>query len=575
MVANMADPSCVAARLSDVVMRRAGQGSQLGRYPFHPHRLGNVAGRVEVRSCVVDGSFNRAFAMHGVNGMKLTDSVAFDIAGHAFFMEDGIEVGNTITGNLALRVKPQYSMLSTDTVPAGFWITNANNTVSRNAAADVVAGVGYWVEPQLGAFVQADAPDPGPAPVAGFADNSAHAVDQYGARVLLGDAPRGSSLTRFSAYGCAVSAFMGVRMGVVRLENFNLMAGVTAALEVIEALPGGGVFGGLFAAPADSVGIVVPGYLDGWVVDGATFTGAGSALSVCDHCGWVNSMTQGVAVTHLTHLTFAPGMSRLLWAPFRHAILRDADGSLGAGVADLVAAAKHLSCPPATGLADTLACPAAAGIAVFGAADCGLRGKDAHIAPVADTSRATTLTYGDSMLRDPADGWAAVVQPSTAVAFWLTDSDWVGGVEVEADDLPAAGWLVVRLQTVTRYAAWSIVFPDYESFGRQNETFCLKKETTELNRPPLPSDAHGAFHVCVFASSSGEHAKARRSRSRPSDRTGSGRSPAQECSHMGILRAGLRAAGGRRAPPQGRPPRQLRRNEARRQRPAGRTDGRR
>ena len=498
MVVNMQDPTCVAARLSDVVLRRMGQGSQLGRYPFHPHRLGDVTGRVEARSCVVDGSFNRAFALHDVRGMMVTDNVAYNVAGHAFFLEDGTETGNTITGNLALRVKPQFSMLATDTVPAGFWITNTNNTMARNAAADVVAGVGYWVEPQLGAFVPTNATDPARAPVAAFVDNSVHAVDQYGASVRLESAPSGSSFVRFSAYGCAVSAFMGVRTGVVRLENFSLWAGATAALEVIEALPGGGLFGGTFDA-GTSVGVVVPGYLDAWVVDGAAFSGSGAALSVCAHCNWVNTQTQGVAVTHLKRLTFAPGMPRLLWAPYRRAILRDADNSMGAGVVDLVAAARHLTCPPAAGLPDTLACPAAAGIAVFGAADCALKGSDAFIAPVSDLSRVTTLAYGDNMLRDPTDGWAAVVQVGTSVAFWLNRTDWVGGVEVEADDLPPGGWLVVRMQSVTRFAAWSILLPDLESFNRQGETFCVKKEATELNRLPLPTDTHGAYYHDVAA----------------------------------------------------------------------------
>ena len=85
------------------------------------------------------------------------------------------------------------------------------------------------------------------------------------------------------------------------------------------------------------------------------------------------------------------------------------------------------------------------------------------------------------------------------MAFWLDNVNWIGGVEVEADDLPVGGWLVMRLQTVTRFAAWTILLPDAESFARQNETFCMHKEATELKRPLVPTDAHGAYYHDVAA----------------------------------------------------------------------------
>ena len=34
-------------------------------------------------------AFNRAVAIHGVSGLRVAWNVAYDIRGHAFFVEDG------------------------------------------------------------------------------------------------------------------------------------------------------------------------------------------------------------------------------------------------------------------------------------------------------------------------------------------------------------------------------------------------------------------------------------------------------------------------------------------------------
>ena len=48
--------------------------------------------------------------------------------GHAFFIEDGIENGNTIQYNLGVFVQTSSTLLITDVTPATFWVTNPNNT---------------------------------------------------------------------------------------------------------------------------------------------------------------------------------------------------------------------------------------------------------------------------------------------------------------------------------------------------------------------------------------------------------------------------------------------------------------
>lgn len=156
-------PDPVEARLENVLVSNGGQASQLGRYPIHMHMLGDGGAAVSVRSYVVKGSSNRGVAVHATNGALVEDSVAFDIAGHAFFLEDGTERNNVLRGrNLAHKVVPQLSMLASDVWPAGFWLQSASNTVEANAAADVLLdGYGYFLQPELGPFAL---PGPGAGP---------------------------------------------------------------------------------------------------------------------------------------------------------------------------------------------------------------------------------------------------------------------------------------------------------------------------------------------------------------------------------------------------------------------------
>jgi hypothetical protein len=42
-----------------------------------------------LRACSVHDSHFRAYALHGTQGMLLERNVAVDVAGHAFFLEDG------------------------------------------------------------------------------------------------------------------------------------------------------------------------------------------------------------------------------------------------------------------------------------------------------------------------------------------------------------------------------------------------------------------------------------------------------------------------------------------------------
>ena len=124
----------VTAHFNHVEIRHAGQAFRIGRYPIHFHISGDVDGSY-VKGCSIHHSFNRAVTMHGINNLLVERNVFYNAKGNAFFMEDGIEIGNVIQYNLGIFVTSSTSTLNVDVTPASYWVTNANNTVRHNVAA--------------------------------------------------------------------------------------------------------------------------------------------------------------------------------------------------------------------------------------------------------------------------------------------------------------------------------------------------------------------------------------------------------------------------------------------------------
>ena len=49
-------------------------------------------------------------AIHGVHYLRVQDNVAFETRGHTYFVEDGLETKNVITGNLGANTRPRRHM---------------------------------------------------------------------------------------------------------------------------------------------------------------------------------------------------------------------------------------------------------------------------------------------------------------------------------------------------------------------------------------------------------------------------------------------------------------------------------
>uniref|UniRef100_A0A7S3SG79 G8 domain-containing protein n=1 Tax=Emiliania huxleyi TaxID=2903 RepID=A0A7S3SG79_EMIHU len=161
------------AELSWVGFESLGDEGQLGRYPLHFHLLGEEGSRSYVDSCAFVRSHNRFVSIHGTMGVSLLDSVGYDTIGHGFYLEDGTETGNVITGNLGLLTRKAHKdrLLNSQQPsfdrqdnpesdefdanlddpftedlenPATFWVENLNNEIEGNVAAGS-EGHGFWL----------------------------------------------------------------------------------------------------------------------------------------------------------------------------------------------------------------------------------------------------------------------------------------------------------------------------------------------------------------------------------------------------------------------------------------------
>ncbi len=148
-------------QMDGVELRRMGQEGLTGRYPIHWHLLSYAASGASlgdatnhfVRNSSVADSRHRCMVLHGTNGVSLTNNICYNIKGHAIFLEDAVERRNKIEGNLVLRVRSPIDALALTAhekaghmcgASAAYWLTNPDNTVRNNVAADA-QGNGFWL----------------------------------------------------------------------------------------------------------------------------------------------------------------------------------------------------------------------------------------------------------------------------------------------------------------------------------------------------------------------------------------------------------------------------------------------
>jgi hypothetical protein len=129
-------------RVENAEFFRCGQQGEMSRYPIHFH-VSQEWGRLSyAKFNSIHHSFQRAIAIHGTDYLTVKGNVGFDIVGHMFFIETGMEKYNTLEGNLGVGAIPLLSgMLESDQEPAGFWTAAPNNVWIDNVA---VTGSDGW-----------------------------------------------------------------------------------------------------------------------------------------------------------------------------------------------------------------------------------------------------------------------------------------------------------------------------------------------------------------------------------------------------------------------------------------------
>ena len=189
-----------SGRFSGVRGDNMGQLNVLGRYPFHYHLLSNGNTSI-IEDCVVTNSNFRAYVIHNSNSTLLASNIAYNITGHAYYLESGTEENNVLIYNLAVHIKPigfpaqggwdgtyfTYVANNTfinpsDVSASGFYILDAYNIFVGNVAVGGSSGF-IFINAPLPVFLPFSLNNgwnnPQNRPTLLFMGNSAHSTGFY------------------------------------------------------------------------------------------------------------------------------------------------------------------------------------------------------------------------------------------------------------------------------------------------------------------------------------------------------------------------------------------------------------
>ena len=119
----------------------------------------------------IHDSHYRCVSIHGTSDVSVVGNVAFNVFGHCYYLEDGVEERNTLAHNLAAHIRTigrpaagggqtgevfyesEKLRNPSDSAAAGFYITNARNWIYSNAASGGWTGYSFPNLPlPVGAF---------------------------------------------------------------------------------------------------------------------------------------------------------------------------------------------------------------------------------------------------------------------------------------------------------------------------------------------------------------------------------------------------------------------------------------
>ncbi|WIA35607.1 hypothetical protein OEZ86_004028 [Tetradesmus obliquus] len=199
-------------RISGAAFQAWGARNRPGRYSIHYHLAGNAPGAF-VNNVAIYNSNWRCISIHGTNDVTLYGNVGFNIPGHCYYLEDGVEERCVLERNLAAFVHPIQTAGSgggqagtdrwqspdlfdpSDSGASGFYSLNAYNTWLNNAASGGFSGFTFPHAPRAikdhRNIKKADGfPfDPSQRPFVLFKGNTAHSTGyfwEHNAAVYIG-----------------------------------------------------------------------------------------------------------------------------------------------------------------------------------------------------------------------------------------------------------------------------------------------------------------------------------------------------------------------------------------------------
>lgn len=182
------DPNRI--QIEGMEVYHAGQTGHKARYPLHFHHAHEQPNSYISHNSVHD-SYQRGYNSHGTGNVTYERNVGYDINGHCFLVEEGLEAeqNNVFRENLVVfnrRVRrgdrPFGGVASAngdsneqnDFRPGAFWISNPNNVLEGNHAAGGYLANGFFYDGRGGFEVDEDAID------ITFEDNTAHTYSTDG-----------------------------------------------------------------------------------------------------------------------------------------------------------------------------------------------------------------------------------------------------------------------------------------------------------------------------------------------------------------------------------------------------------
>jgi hypothetical protein len=190
---------------SDIISEKCGQRGVKGKYCLHFHMLGACP------SCVFQGNAiefgqQRGIVIHGTHLSTVTDNVIYDVRGAYLYVEDGNEMFNHISYNVAICPWPLWTggkrgctipgtdndQSDTSANQAGLWALSQTNNVIGNRFAGHFNGMLYQAN-AFGGFGRAAAQGKcctQSSPFGRMEGNTFHGHGRFGSYVLGDDFPQ-------------------------------------------------------------------------------------------------------------------------------------------------------------------------------------------------------------------------------------------------------------------------------------------------------------------------------------------------------------------------------------------------